>query len=210
MIGSDSCSRPVSFRSRDRRVLILPVVGTIVGAVGNCTLLKYDVHFINNPYDEDIDQKYVKWVVVQLGMDLFLSWYATLMIIGKLWWAGTRVSAMIRDAREPSKYRAIIIAFIESGTILSVTMAAYIGFWASGNVSGVRSLSVFRCLRLPPLVRNRRHHVLRDHTNCWDRPHPHCACKSTCLPDGRDFPSPCFFLATYLGIPATSRHSPQW
>lgn len=171
-------------RSRDFRVLIAPVTASLIGIVGGCKLLQFDVRMIHQPFEMADLSTYKRWVIGMLLTDLVINWVVTLMIIGKLWWVGySAVKASPAGGRRPNKFAAVIMAFVESGAILSITLAAYIGFWISGNVSDWCSLLGRSWLLTQTSTDSHRsHNELRDNSNSWNCPYPHHSRESMTIP----------------------------
>lgn len=140
-----SVDQTFRLRSRDWRVLVLPLTGSLIGIIGACKVLAFDVEMIHHPFSVVAYQNYRRWAIALLATDLAINWIVTLMIIGRLWWIGhcAAVASPI-GGRRPNRFATVILAFVESGSILSITLAFYIGFWISENVSWSFSLLGFQ------------------------------------------------------------------
>lgn len=90
--------------------------------------------FITRPTDIELIEVYTKWAEAMILAGLGINWLVTFLIVGKLYWVGHRVAA-ISGERSTNKYRSIILALIESGLLLSMTLGVLVGFNLTGCVS---------------------------------------------------------------------------
>lgn len=122
-------------RSRDRRVLLVPVVGLIVSFGGGIYLVALDVIRCLRPATLAELNAYTRWTRGVLSSDLVITWLATLMIIWKLYRVGQR--SMQMTDRKSNKYINIILALVESGILYSVVLGVFVALSFASLVSKV-------------------------------------------------------------------------
>lgn len=127
--------------ARDKRVLALALVllaGVVAASVGvlqnDFSVIAQDVKLAKQGAPDDftvIDASaagYQRWLSAQLLVSLAFNLVATGMIVGRLWWANTR---MKRTSTRPNDrimggYIKIIIALVESGAIYTAGLTGNI------------------------------------------------------------------------------------
>lgn len=123
-------------RSRDRRILIAPLLILVAGFCGGCVVIAYDILIDVHGYSAKYQDPYMVWTEALVAAEMLVTWVVTGLIIGKLWWVGRRSKAAAQPGGPPvNRYRSIIIALVESGALYSVTMLIFLILWIPKWVS---------------------------------------------------------------------------
>lgn len=107
-------------------MLVLPALSVTAWIISEAFLLKYDILEGLEPDNDAVWYAFFNVTEAAIIIDLIINWTVTILIVGRLYWVGHRSGGM-----HANKYMRVILAFVESGFLLSVNMVLYLGFYAS-------------------------------------------------------------------------------
>lgn len=110
-------------RSRDRRVLILPILMLPFTIIGSCFIIKLDVVAYIDLSAFNV-LLWGRWAGALFIGDVILNGLVTLLIIGKLFYVGYRTKA-ITTGGDSNKYARIILVLVESGSFLVLWLLGF-------------------------------------------------------------------------------------
>lgn len=120
-------------RRRDKRVIIIPILGLVIGSVGGVVVVTYDVLIAIRGPRPGYQTAFSIWTEVLFATEFIVTWMVTGMIIGRLWYVGRRARAI--SDRSENRYSSIIRGFIESGALYSLAIGAFLIMWLPHWVS---------------------------------------------------------------------------
>lgn len=107
-------------------MLVFPAVSFIAWIASEGFILKYDFLAGGDPTNGADVHELLNVTQAAIIIDLIINWSVTILIVARLYWVGHRSGGM-----HANKYMRVILAFVESGFIVSVTLVLYLGFFAS-------------------------------------------------------------------------------
>lgn len=122
--------------SRNKRILIVPVIALCAGATGGTAIVVVDILTCIHGYTQQLSNIYDALTIALFAADIVVNWFCTIMIIGRLWWVTRRLGGTVDPGRAGWKrYGRIIRALVESGFIYSFVMGAFMVSIAVQSVS---------------------------------------------------------------------------
>ncbi|KAG8994446.1 hypothetical protein FRB94_013135 [Tulasnella sp. JGI-2019a] len=121
--------------TRDKRVLYLPSVLFVLGAVGVVMVIVFDALERNSINKGGFHVQYRVVSIVSFAITLALSWYSTVLICFRLWSAQRKTMALREGENNPTRYYEIIWVLIQSGMLYSITLGMWLVAYIIGNYS---------------------------------------------------------------------------
>lgn len=119
--------KPFDTRERDFRVLVIPVAGLLAFLAEGTYMFVLNIIRTERPISATESARYFQCTEAVLIIDVIVNGVATLMIVWKLWRVGMRSASMTMGNANP--YKRIIVALVESGSLYTVVMTAYLTIW---------------------------------------------------------------------------------
>ncbi|KAG8994508.1 hypothetical protein FRB94_009827 [Tulasnella sp. JGI-2019a] len=130
--------------SRDKRVLYLPLVLLLVGAIGRVLIVLFDVIFSARFKDPVFLAQDNKLSVAVLSNVFAETWYSTRLVCYRLWWmekqkrkaAGTFQEELSTRSNPTNRYGKVMHVLVQSGMRHSLALLAFIACLLLGNWAG--------------------------------------------------------------------------
>ncbi|KAG8887965.1 hypothetical protein FRB98_008638 [Tulasnella sp. 332] len=107
--------------SRNKHVLYIPALAATLGAAGVVSVISYDVLCVR---DSAFLPQHRAVSIAVFGITIISTWYSTILICAKIWSVDRERRRLQQSS--PSRYGQIIWVMIQSGTLYSLTLGAWL------------------------------------------------------------------------------------
>ncbi|KAG8980902.1 hypothetical protein FRB93_008881 [Tulasnella sp. JGI-2019a] len=128
------CWRLYVVWSQQKRILIVPILLLCGSTISGALVVYYEARTVQVNADTYLNTSSNLTIVV-IVCTLLMNLLTTSLIAGRLWWINRQVQHV--SNKRSSRYRKVMAAIIESGSLYTLTMLILIILYGAGSVNGV-------------------------------------------------------------------------